>query len=314
MTASAEIRAKSEDVAALTEGAFARFPPHRRNIWIPLGPPKASAMALTMYTASKPLPLTKLWGIWAATRIAGPRTLPGGRDRWVPPMSPDLLAELCEQWRGAVQGRIDGFALYERIQHNRHGFVVMVCAGKRSMLVRVRPHASGDCEQAVNECAASMSPRSFRVPHLRGSGRVQHWRWLGYEVIGSRPHGPVRRIDRALTDEVTALVEAALPRPAEVPSHWRGCHGDLTPWNLRQCGRSKWLIDWEDARWAPPGADAVYFAAVRSALRRRFPAQLVLPEALEEARRYWAGIIAERSRHDQSDPRLTERMNAALGG
>ena len=39
-------------------------------------------------------------------------------------------------------------------------------------------------------------------------------------------------------------------------------HGDFTPWNLRQRRDGTLiLVDWEDAAWAPPGADEVYYAA-----------------------------------------------------
>ena len=65
-------------------------------------------------------------------------------------------------------------------------------------------------------------------------------------------------------------------------------HGDLTPWNIRTVGGEQWLIDWEDAQWAPPGADAAYFDLTRRALTGR-KLQLEHPEAALE---FWRDRIS----------------------
>jgi len=83
---------------------------------------------------------------------------------------------------------------------------------------------------------------------------------------------------------------AALPRPAEIPQHWEPMHGDFTPWNLRQQRNGNlFLIDWEDAGWAPPGADQVYYRGAERVLGR----DSVVP-AYSESRNYWIQRLQER--------------------
>jgi Ser/Thr protein kinase RdoA (MazF antagonist) len=85
-----------------------------------------------------------------------------------------------------------------------------------------------------------------------------------------------------------------LQRPAGVPAHWRAAHGDLNPWNLRRARGSRWLIDWEDAAYAPAGTDEVYFLATSAALGRGAVGALTVTMAHEEARRRWADIVGRR--------------------
>jgi hypothetical protein len=111
---------------------------------------------------------------------------------------------------------------------------------------------------------------------------------------------------------VTGLVEAVVDRPAGTPGHWRGGHGDLTPWNLRHSGTGTWLIDWEDAGWLPPGSDEVYFAAVVAALRGGPVRTLDIATEHPEAAERWSAVVAARAA--DSDPRLRERLLMLLGG
>ena len=97
-------------------------------------------------------------------------------------------------------------------------------------------------------------------------------------------------------------MEAVLDRPAGTPEHWRGAHGDLTPWNLRRSSTGTWLIDWEDACWAPPGTDRIYFAAVTAATRPGPARPLPIRDEDREAARRWAGVVA--ARPADTDPRL----------
>jgi aminoglycoside phosphotransferase (APT) family kinase protein len=69
-------------------------------------------------------------------------------------------------------------------------------------------------------------------------------------------------------------------------------HGDLTPWNLRQrTDGTLFLIDWEDAGWAPPGADEVYYWATEGFLSG---GEMLLEPA--EAREYWIKVLDGRLR------------------
>ncbi|WP_375485186.1 phosphotransferase family protein [uncultured Jatrophihabitans sp.] len=108
-----------------------------------------------------------------------------------------------------------------------------------------------------------------------------------------RPHRAITRLRSGLLDEVRTLVGAVVPRPPGVPEHWVPSHGDLNPWNLRRARTGDWLIDWEDAGWAPPGTDEVYFSATSATLRRGAVQPLpIAPEHREAAARLAAWVAA----------------------
>jgi hypothetical protein len=76
-----------------------------------------------------------------------------------------------------------------------------------------------------------------------------------------------------------------------------------------------WLIDWEDARFAPPGADEVYFALTRAALGGKSWLKVAGHHA--EARQYWIAALTTRL-HDDKGAELVVRMlklltEAAIG-
>ena len=73
-------------------------------------------------------------------------------------------------------------------------------------------------------------------------------------------------------------------------THWEPMHGDFTPWNLRtKRNQSLFLIDWEDAGWAPPGADEVYYRVVERVLGKA----AVVPR-LDEPRAFWIERLHKR--------------------
>lgn len=295
---------------------YLRFPPGMGHVLVPSGPPAAAALGMTLYTASRLRPLTAQRLLWLLARAGGIRAVPGRRERWRPPMGEDVLSELLSQWRDAVGAPVVGLAIYNRPQEHRPALSLMVCAGKRSLLVRVRPEARGlMLEQRVSEVAETFGANVFHVPRLRASGSAGGWSWVGYEVIGQRPHAPARSAGPELFAQVSKLVETAVPRPDTCPVGWRGSHGDLTPWNLRRSGGRVWLIDWEDARFAPPGADEVYFALTRAALGGKSWLKVAGHHA--EARQYWIAALTTRL-HDDKGAELVVRMlklltEAAIG-
>ncbi len=84
-------------------------------------------------------------------------------------------------------------------------------------------------------------------------------------------------------------------------------HGDLTPWNLRvRRDGGVTLVDWEDAGWGPPQADAVLLHASRRALFGVAP-----PALSREAADFWLQRIADRP-PDRVDDRLHLALTAAL--
>jgi hypothetical protein len=78
-----------------------------------------------------------------------------------------------------------------------------------------------------------------------------------------------------------------LPRPKDVPDRWEPLHGDLTPWNLRQTRTGLWLVDWEMAGWAPPGADEICYAANCLAVGRSAPGFRFRAEAADFWEEIW---------------------------
>lgn len=296
---------------------FIRFPPHTQNILVPSGPRAASTRALTLYTACRAKPLTAQRALWALSWVTGARALPGRRESWEPPMGGDQFAQLRAQWSECVdnissRAEIDGIAVYNRVQGTREGIVLLVCAGRGSMLVRLRSDGeSMDLERRISVESQRRPVMTFRVPRLVGEGSTADWHWVGYEAISRAPHTPVLRMSDQLTDDITELVESVVPRPDGIPGHWRGSHGDLTPWNLRRARRTTWLIDWEDAEWAPPGSDAVYFAATTAALRGSVKRAMDPSPRLFEACQFWAERVRGRSIAD-TEARLQDRLLTLL--
>lgn len=274
---------------------FVRFPPRWRNVLVPVHPRRATALGVTLYSASRPLPWLVQYVLWCGASLAGALLVPGDRETWSPTVAVDSLAGLGEQWRDAVGGRPDGIAVYERLQPARAGLTLLVCAGARSMLVRVR---RGDeelrIERTISAAARDHGLRTIRVPELIGSGEVDGWHWVGYEVMATRPHRPSYRLDESGHAEITTLVESVVPRPEGTPAHWRGAHCDLTPWNLRRSRSTTWLIDWEDAQWAPPGTDALFLRATVAAMGRRDISRLTVRPDEEEARTFCADLVQGR--------------------
>jgi hypothetical protein len=293
---------------------YVRFPPRWHNVLVPIGPAAATTTAMSLYTASKPIPLAAQYGLWLAAKAIGGRALPGPRETWSLPFPRSVTASMWAAWARAVGREPDGIAIYERLQSGRQNLTLMVCAGARSMLVRIRRDpASLELERAISTIAHERGTRCFRVPRLIESGQIDEWHWVGYEAMSSRPHAPRFRLDGDGYQEISALVEVAIRRAAEVPDHWRGAHLVLTPWNLRRGRGTTWLIDWEDADLAPPHADAVYLRAIASALRPGPPRRMRLRPEEREASTYWAAIIADRET-SPVEQRLRQRLLALLGG
>lgn len=303
-----------DDPAAIAaSSAFVRFPPRWHTVLVPTRPASATALGMTMYTACRPLPVAAQQVLWWAVVGSRGMLLPGRRERWAPPLPDETFRRLWSAWAATIGRAPDAVAVYQRLQAERAGITLLLCAGLRSMLVRVRPDASSlSREREISAAAATTGPAAFRVPRLLGAGEIDGWSWVGYELIAQRPHRPVRRPVPGLTEQISELVESVVPRPAGVPTHWRGAHGDLNPWNLRRSHRGTWLIDWEDAGWAPPGADDVYFRATIAAMGRRPVRPLTLADGQQEAARYWLDIVRSRP-IATTETTLKTRLETLLG-
>jgi hypothetical protein len=297
------------DEAGAPPGAYVRFPPRWHNVLLPTRPGRAATVGMSLYTASKPIAVVLQQSLWLAARLSGARVLPGRRETWVSPVEPAAYEQLWRDWTAVVGRPIDGAAVYERLQSERASLTLLLCAGPASLLVRVRPDpADLERELVLSAAAAARKPQGFHVPAAMGRGETAGWHWAAYEAIATRPHLPRYRLADETFDEVTDLVETVTPRPTGTPEHWRGAHGDIVPWNLRRARRRTWLIDWEDAAWAPPGTDRLYLSAVVAAMR---PGRVVAPAGPDEARAHLRRIVAERPT-SASEQKLRTRLLTAL--
>jgi hypothetical protein len=176
---------------------------------------------------------------------------------------------LADHWRATV-GDFDDVAVHEPRQRSRTGLAVLLLRRGRPLgFVKLRRDRSDrlDHEATALEAVTRAQPRLFEAPRMITIGRSGRWHYLMMSALEPRLHGipkdpPLAR----LTDEIAEALDG-LPRADGVQGHWRPMHGDFTPWNLR-AGRdgSLTLVDWEEAGWAPPHADEVFYRAVAAAL------------------------------------------------
>lgn len=107
---------------------------------------------------------------------------------------------------------------------------------------------------------------SFWYPRARGSGTLEDdagvkWWYSIDEPMPQGPHWPAR-----LSPAYRRHVAATISQLAEPPEpNLFAIHGDLAPWNVRQIGGGRRaIIDWENATWAPAGADEMWHAVTHS--------------------------------------------------
>jgi len=219
--------------------------------------------------------------------------------------------ELVDVWRRNL-GAFDNVAGYSRLQAFRTGLAVLLLhKGSPIAFVKLR---QGDWRSLSNERRAldavwSYRPRAFQVPEPLLSGSAGCWHYLATAPLPPTLHRPPRDPPlKPILEEIEATL-AGLPRPVETPGHWRPMHGDFAPWNLRQLrGGSLVLLDWENAGWAPPGADEILYRATWAAISRRLAARGASREAVE----FWRERVLGRS-ESARDERLACTLHEVLG-
>lgn len=293
------------------KGTYTLLPPDG-HLAVPVTSRRAAKAGLTMYTACKRSSLTAQRAAWHAVSVLGPRVLPGRRQGWRPPVDPPVWDELVRQWRSDV-GPFDDVVLHLRRPAYRAGAsLLLLRAGAPIAFVKLRADRPERLEverRALD--ALDASSVCFVTPSVLSAGTVQGWHHLTLSPLPARihtmiPDPPLARI----CQDLAAALAPALPRPAQAGADWRPAHGDLTPWNLRALDADRRvLFDWEDAVWAPPGADLLWYDAVidvkelavrpsgfrHSAAAARFWIDHLTPE-LEPGRRSLAAIVVERLR------------------
>jgi hypothetical protein len=261
---------------------------------IPASPRGATLAGLALYAPCRRRGVLLQHAARTYVRMFSGRLLPGRPVSWSPPVEDPVWRELRDTWVRAV-GSFDRVATYEQPQEIFHGIALLLLDGASPRgfvkLRSVEPERL-EREQELLRYAAG-TELSFAVPEVIDGGQVDGWRYLMMAPLPPRPHRPA--VDISL-DEVVAdvqrLVAAVLPR-GEAPTRWEPMHGDLAPWNLREVsGRGLMLLDWEEAGWGPPGADAVLYPAAAAALSGATPTE----RSYElEAVRFWEDrLVAKR--------------------
>jgi len=248
------------------------FPPGRGNLKIPTSSRWAAQAGLALYAPCRPKGRFARWVAWRMVDVFGTRALPGNPVEWQPPMEAEVWRALTSEWSESV-GPFDEVAVHERIQVSRRGLTALLLSdGKPVGFVKVR---DGDAAPLLNEFRAltsisSSEPSLFEVPQPVAMASLEGWHYLLTAALRPDLHRvPSEPPLREIAAEIRSGLKA-IPRPVGTPQHWEPMHGDFTPWNLRQRrDGSCFLIDWEEAGWAPPGADEVYYWATVRVLGKR---------------------------------------------
>ncbi|GAB4084277.1 hypothetical protein GCM10028784_09070 [Myceligenerans cantabricum] len=288
-----------------------------RNVLVPTGSRQGTAAGISLITRSRWYALASQWALWGVAATLGPRAVPGERVTWEPPGGAEVWTDLR-----ARLPAFDELAVYLRPQASRTGLAALLLRGSAPvgfLKLRDAPHELDREERALSAFGEGRAS-SFRVPQVLDRGTTADLHWMLLTAMPPRPAGPAWRtpVDRVLAD-VRSHLETVLDRPDGMPAHWQPMHGDLTAWNLRRNGRGlPWLIDWEDAAWAPPGADLVYYRATNMAAFGRLPATAALrgrqPDDGDstETVAFWLDRVTARSDAADHDAPFTNRLTQVL--
>lgn len=275
---------------------YKSFPPGWENIKVPTS--SRAAMLAGMGTYAPCLP-KGIWGqraMWALVSVAGPRALPGRAVGWEPPLPAAAWEEFEASLRQAA-GRYDAHTVYER-RRGREGLLMLLLrSGHPIGFVKARHESPEeiDRERRALEALEATPPSSFHTPRVVGGGELGGWQYVVTTAMPAGMHRMVKGVPPAAMHDEIAAALLALPKPESTPNHWMPYHGDFTPWNLRRFRNGKpWLIDWEEAGWAPPGADAAFYRASAYAIGRAVDDD---PFEHDEAAAFWF----ERMQHRTAD-------------
>jgi hypothetical protein len=265
------------------------FPPGPNGVLLPRDNRVCASRGLTLYTASKPLPLAIQWSTWFLIRTLGPRWLPGRAESIRIPYLRQISASL-----GMPEDALSSVALYRRRDSVRSGETFLAIGPNvQPIVIKVRSeHDRLAQEQLILAKLSAISPSSFNVPKALGSGLLSDGRtWSAQEMVFTAPHFPCTRITPQLLEDLSEALYIALPSAPRDHLDWRPAHNDLTPWNLRRDHHGRrWLFDWEDAGYAPAGADHLYFHAALGLVRPRRP----MPKSNIAAAHFWIDRVRNR--------------------
>jgi len=281
------------------------MPFFKRRVLLPRQDRHSALAGMALAGASRPAVLRAHRLAWGAVSALGPRCLPRAKlPHWPVWVGEERGADLLEDLSSLVT--FDAVALRRHRRPSRQSLTILLIRGGRSVaFVRVKPEpAPLDTEAAALEALAPPPAGPVRVPRLLGRGTCAGLHWLTMTALPFGPHTPA--VEEPVSGFESWLGERlhAILASQAAPGHWTVCHGDLTPWNLRQSSRTTWLLDWEAVTWGPPTADRTYFRATSAAIFGTSAGDAP-PETVE----YWLARV--RSRHDV-DESLNRRLLTIL--
>jgi glycosyltransferase involved in cell wall biosynthesis len=230
--------------------------------------PEALRNGVAVYAFGRRVPIAMQVAAAAQMTIPGLRSVVAERhDRPDPVCGWKRWDEFVER-AGHVTKAVPAEWLYLRSQWHkqRSSALALDRTGKPLFLVVVEP---GD--RAIIHPDFS---GSFHVPARLDSFSSDGWQVGVIEPLPKyhRTAGWDTARMRLVVSDIPKSLDGLLTRPDGTPAHWRALHGDFVPWNLRQDRDGRlWLVDWEDAGWGPPLADAVRYFVAHLSLRRASP-------------------------------------------
>lgn len=295
--AAADPACRTLDYGAMSS-RYKRFPPGRGNLLVPLSSKAASRAAIAMYSPSRRRGFLIQQATWHAVGLLGPIAIPG-RAQTIQPLPESNWLGLLATWHESF-GSFDTTAIHRPPDPHREGFgVLLLRDGRAVAFVKVRRTSDAAAlhrEEVALGLLSEQHPQSFRVTGALAAGSIADWAYLALAPLAPQLHRPASDppLDRILAEVGNGL--RLLPRPDATPEHWTPMHGDCTPWNLRRLDSALYLLDWESAAWAPPGADEVMYRSTAVVMRLGTPAEYERvasqhPEAVNFWKVHWTSKI-----------------------
>ncbi|HEX6233936.1 MAG TPA: glycosyltransferase [Jiangellaceae bacterium] len=256
--------------------------------------PGTVGKGISVYAFGKRVPTPAQVAVVAQMAIPGLRSLVAERqDRPDPVCGWKTWDAIVERAVSAVEG-VPAEWLYLRSQWDkqRSSALAFDHLGTPQFLVVVEL-------QGETTIHPTSSGGSFRVPACLDSFNSGDWHVGVIEPLPKyhRAAGWEPARIRNVVEDIPKSLDGLLERPKDIPSHWGPLHGDFVPWNLRESADGRlWLVDWEDAGWGPPLADAVRYLVAHLSLRRTSPVDTARAArrafggagvGLEEVADYW---------------------------
>jgi hypothetical protein len=236
--------------------------PRQRTLILPAAPPRAVRNALGLVDSHTPF---RSFLVSCARSFSRSRLIPLLPIRRRP-------ADAARQELGLLIRRVSGelpgtpAVMAVAMREERIDALLMDAVGVPLAFVKLATGADAaermEMEAGVLACLREPADPLVRVPRMLAAGSLGDWPYHTYEPIPDGAHRrpePDAELVRAVGREVRERL-AALPRPADIPSHHVPGHGDFTHRNLRAAADgSLWLLDWEYARWMPVLADELRY-------------------------------------------------------